>query len=312
MLNSIIIKNFILYFFLVVTIWGILKENNLIGVTKGTKKARKDANKIKYDVYKRKIIVNFLSLCDWITNNIGQVPSDYSIKEMRYRVDRAKLYIDTTKRNIKPTELIGLFRGLFLLGLLLTILSLVLIPGPKGYLFLILCFSKPIFLLFVDSMIENEDKSLEEKFPNLYLKLYSKLVKRQHANLAPALDEYIKSLEFVPNKENYKAIKNFAIVYRNNIELYSDESVATAKLKDLYKSSTVVNYCNVAQQSLRGVDNRVKLGELKTEQSMKRRSSVKKNGQRLANKGARALIVIYIILAKFVILSWVAKVAMIK
>ena len=78
-------------------------------------------------------------------------------------------------------------------------------------------------------------------------------------------------------------------------------------MRDYYKSAMLVNFFNLAIQSLRGVDNSDKLLGFKMELTQKRLEAMTERAKKLVLKGQRAIWAIFIILAQFVVLSWVAK-----
>ena len=96
---------------------------------------------------------------------------------------------------------------------------------------------------------------------------------------------------------------------RNNIELYGDDSIAVSHLRQKYSSVMVVNFCNLATQALRGVDNRDKLLGFKLELQTLQNQYMEERADKMVRQGQRAIFAIYIILAQFVLISWYAKFA---
>ena len=137
--------------------------------------------------------------------------------------------------------------------------------------------------------------------------LYSRLVRGTQTRLAPTLDDYIKSIDAVYGEESHKAMRNFVMDLRKNIEIYGDDSMAVHKMRDTYRSAMLVNFFNLAIQSLRGVDNKDKLLAFKMELSQKKLDAMTEAANALVAKGQKAVMLIFIILAQFVVLSWVAK-----
>jgi hypothetical protein len=69
----------------------------------------------------------------------------------------------------------------------------------------------------------------------------------------------------------------------------------------------LVNFFNLAVQSLRGVDNKDKLLAFKMELSQKKLDLMTKKAEAMVAKGQKAVMLIFIILGQFIVLSWVAK-----
>ena len=96
-------------------------------------------------------------------------------------------------------------------------------------------------------------------------------------------------------------------IERKNIEIYGDDSMAVNEMRKTYKSAMLVNFFNLAIQALRGVDNKDKLLAFKMELSQQKLEQMTKKANELVAKGQKAIMLIFVILAQFVVLSWVAK-----
>mgnify|MGYP003298363222 CR=1 FL=1 len=73
-----------------------------------------------------------------------------------------------------------------------------LLTGNKLFLLLISVLAIDVaFNMVVEAKIMEEDSEIEKDFPDLYMLLYSRLVRGTQVRLAPTLDEYIKSLEVI-------------------------------------------------------------------------------------------------------------------
>jgi hypothetical protein len=93
----------------------------------------------------------------------------------------------------------------------------------------------------------------------------------------------------------------------NNIEIYGDDSIAVHKMRETYKSAMLVNFFNLAIQSLRGVDNKDKLLAFRMELSQKKLDAMTVKANKMVEKGQKAVMLIFLILAQFIVLSWIAK-----
>lgn len=297
----------VLYASLFVFVLYVTRVNNMWGVSKGTKKAKEDVRLEKLNLKKRRRIVWLLEKCEWIARNIGFALTDQKEADYKYKIDRLRWYIKILNRNIKPIELVGLFKLLQLVGSFILIIGVVLTGSPLFLIFLTLVFSPAIFHTYATAKISDEDAKIERYFPDLFLILYSRLLQGSRARLSPVLKDYLIALDAVGVDKEKEPIKNFVIDLRNNIEIYGDDSIAVMKLREKYHSVMIINFCNLAVQALNGVDNSDKLLSFKIELNNKRVEQLQERAEKIVRKGSRAVLVVYLILFQFVLLSWIAK-----
>ena len=306
-MNGLVLRDFLLYTALILFALYTMRINNMWGVSKGTKKAKLDVKESK-DLHKKRLTyLKILQCCEWICINVGSIPDENTINDTNYRINRLRLKIDVLDRNIKAKELLGLLKGIQLIGVFFSILTLLLTKNVMSLGGLLLYLAPSTFNVFADTKINDEDIELEKDFPDLFLLLHVRLLKGSRTRLSPTLDDYIKSLDAMYQGKSHLVIRNFVVDLRNNIEIYGDDSIAVYKLRDMYRSSMVVNFCNLATQSLKGVDNKDKLLAFKRELTQQKQEDMKERAKKLVNKGRKSIIVIYIILGEFVVLSWLAK-----
>ena len=220
---------------------------------------------------------------------------------------RGRLNIPYIDRNITTYELLGIFKIFKFVCCFLAVFLFVLTYNP---IFLVLfagLFINKIFEYAMEFKIIEEDTEIEEDFPDLYLLLYSRLIRGTSMRLAPTLDEYLNSIDVIYGENSHKSMRNFVLDLRKNIEIYGDDSIAIHKMREVYKSAMVVNFFNLAVQSLRGVDNKDKLLAFKMELSQKKLDQMTKKANALVAKGQKAVMLIFIILGQFIVLSWIAK-----
>lgn len=311
-MGSLALRDFLLYTSLVLFVLYTLRINNMWGVSKGTKKAKLDVKESK-DLHKKRLIwLKVLQWCEWVCVNVGSIPDETTLNDTNYRINRLRLKIDVLERNIKAKELLGLLKSIQLIGIFCSILALLLTKNVMSLGGLLLYLAPSTFNVFADTKINDEDIELEKDFPDLFLLLHVRLLKGSKTRLSPTLDDYIKSLDAMYKGKSHLVIRNFVIDLRNNIEIYGDDSIAVYKLRDMYRSSMVVNFCNLATQSLKGVDNKDKLLAFKIELTQQKQEDMKLRAKKLVDKGRKSIIVIYIILGEFVVLSWLAKLGTMK
>lgn len=297
----------VVYTCLVVYVLYITRIYNMWGVSKGTSKARIDVRKEKVFHKRRLRALSFLSKCEWFALNVGFPPSEATLQEWGYRIGRLQWTMKYIEREIKPLEFIGLLRMISFFSVVLGALGLILTGSPIYVAFFLTLFLRYFLGIYADMKIADEDKELERDFPDLYLLLYSRLVQRNHTRLAPVLQDFLHSLDAVPGGVKDSAIRKFATDLRNNIEIYGDDSLAISKLRDKYRSVMIINFCNLAVQALRGVDNSDKLLSFKVELSQQRLAQMEERANKLVRQGSRAVLVVYAILFQFIFLSWLAK-----
>lgn len=306
-MDSLFVRDLIVYAVLVIFVLFVTKQNNMWGTRKGTSKTKIEVKKDKEIAKKRNISLWILNKADYICNNFGFQPSLSKIEKYKFNINRGRLVAPYTDRNFSPTELLGIFKFIKFISCFFAIFLTVL-TGSRVFLILFVgLFVNAIFEYVMEFKIMDEDKEIEKDFPDLYMLLYSRLVRGTQTRLAPTLDDYIKSIDAVYGEESHKAMRNFVMDLRKNIEIYGDDSMAVHKMRDTYRSAMLVNFFNLAIQSLRGVDNKDKLLAFKMELSQKKLDAMTEAANALVAKGQKAVMLIFIILAQFVVLSWVAK-----
>lgn len=306
-MDSLFLRDLIIYAVLIIFVLFITRQNNLWGNKKGSNKTKIEVKKAKNIAGKRNKLLKFLDKSDYVCNHFGFEPSPTTIQKYKFHIMRGRLTLPYIERNITPTELIGVFKIIkfifCFLGVFLTVIT-----GFKIFVILFaVLFINLAFSLVMEYKVIDEDTEIEKDFPDLFMLLYSRLVRGTQVRLAPTLDEYIKSIDVIYGESSHKAMRIFVTELRKNIEIYGDDSMAVHKMRDMYKSAMLVNFFNLAIQSLRGVDNKDKLLAFKMELSQKKLDTMTDKANKMVEKGQKAVLLIFIILAQFVILSWVAK-----
>lgn len=156
------------------------------------------------------------------------------------------------------------------------------------------------------TQIADEDEIIDNYFIDLYLLLYSKLRQGSRARLQGTVENYISTLESSKATTESKVMLKFARYFLNLLALYEDH-VAVPHLRDNYKSATVINFCNVATQSLNGVDNFDNLITFKMQLTERRTNLMRKRQKEILAKGERSIYAIWIILFIFIIVGWYSK-----
>lgn len=285
----------------------VTKANGMWGSSRGARRAKKQTVKEKDLTQKRARTNRFLSYMEDIGENLFLRPNKDKLNRYQYVLDRLKIRFKIMNRNLKPMEVVGIQKSVQLFFFLLALFAIFVLRFRLG-IFIFLGMMLPTLWESTQlGKIREEDAKIEKDFPDLYTLLYSRLIKGTSVRIAPTLDEYLISMDAMYGDTGKKEIRKFVKDFRNLIELYADETIALTEMRKIYKSVMVVNFFNVAIQSLRGVDNKDKLLGFKMELQQKKLKQMEENAEKMVQKGKRAVLLIYVILAEFVILSWVAK-----
>lgn len=301
-------KDIIIYSILLVIVLFTLYKLNIIGATKGVKKATRQKEKEKSDVASRKRAIFLMKQFNSIYMFIGNTTEEYMF-ELKYLLERNNVQIKALGRKIKPEEVVGIFRFLQIVVVAADIVIVSVTLNITMLALLGLVFLPKLYTVFLRIKILAEDEELENDFPDLYLLLYSRLKKGSHTQIEPTMKDYIRSLDDMYGKgESHLAIRSFCSRFSANVEVYGDEVTSVKHLREHYRSPTIVNFCNLAIQALTGVDNREKLLTFKQELAEDRRVKMDLKAAALVKKGTTAINIIYVILFEFIILSWVSKI----
>lgn len=302
-------KDIILYVILALICFYTLYRFQIIGADKGVKKSKRESNSQEAVGRKRSTVIWVMKQLEGVAKVIGGGIKPQVEFEYKYLIERCDVRVKTLNRYIKPIELLGVFRLIKFICVLLTALILIVSFSFFSLIPLLGCFCDRLYLGKLRMKIEVEDEEIEADFPDLYLLLYSRLVKGAHARLEPSIREYVNSLDTMyGNGKSHMAIRKFCSTLCANIDIYGDESMAVRKMRDRYHSPTVVNFCNLATQALSGVNNSDKLLTFKTELSQARLKAMDAYATKLVQKGEKAVYIVYIVLFEFILLSWVSKV----
>ena len=125
--------------------------------------------------------------------------------------------------------------------------------------------------------------------------MYSKLRQGSRARLQGTVENYIDSIQQASSTDVTKVMLKLAKYSLNLLSLYEDH-VAVPKLKEIYHSATIINFCNVASQSLNGIDNYDNLLTFKMQLVERKTEVMRERSKQLVRKGERSIYCIYIIL----------------
>lgn len=301
-------RDVIVYSALVIFVLYITYVNNMWGVSKGTKKAKADVRLERQKLAKKKRTLKILGFLVKFDDLIGFGVNTIREEDYKYKIDRLRWTIKSIERVPRPKELSGLFKLLQVGGTFLGIVLFLLTGSPLAGTPALLLFTPAFFHAVAINTIIGEDMQLERDFPDLYIVLYNRLVQGSNARISPVLKEFLISLDATRNNDKSKqAIRNFVMDLSNNIEIFGDDTIAIRELRGKYRSVVIINFINLAVQSLNGVNNNDKLLTFKTELTQKKVEYMKQRADKMVKRGSYAIWAIYLILAQFVVLSWLAK-----
>lgn len=293
---------------IILTVFAVIRVLQQFGVfekTKGVNSLAKDINKRKSTANEIKLEKKLLGVFEGVCNAFGQLALSPQRREnYKFYIDRLELRSNVLDRPYTPEELRGKEVCQLLIGLAFIPLGLV----KPIVLAVTAVFTIKFFMenSLHEAKIHDEDVIIEDHFIDLYLMLHPKLKRGSKARLASTVDTYIKTLDITEDVEVARVMKKFATFFLNNLFLYEDQ-VAVPKLKERYRSAVIVNFCNVATQSLQGVDNGDILTSTRMELIRKKKNRFIKITEKRGEWANRVILVIYINLFVFIIISWVSK-----
>lgn len=278
------------------------------GVFEFVKRPRKTIDEIeekrKYTKKRRREVKRLGIYTKTIELFRGVLMSDLQYQDHLYYIQRLDLRSEPLDRRLTPEEV----RGQKALPLVLSLFCI-----PLGLFFPVL-FLLPI-AAFINFMaypttyrmkIADEDQIIDNYFIDLYLLLYSKLRQGSRARLQGTVENYIDTLESSKSTTESQVMLKFARYFLNLLALYEDH-VAVPHLRDNYHSATVINFCNVATQSLNGIDNFDNLITFKMQLTERRTNMMRKRQQEILRKGERSIYAIWVLLFIFIAVGWYSK-----
>lgn len=302
-------EDIILYVILAIILIVALYRLQLVGANKGVKKSKRESDEQEVSAKHRGFLIWLMKQFSGIAMLLGGGVKSYVEFEYKYIIERCDMRVKKLNRFIKPIELVGIFRLIKFICVLCSLIIFIISFNAFSFIPLLGVFVDKIYMGLKKSKIEAEDEEIEIDFPDLYLLLYTRLIKGANARLEPSVREYMRSLDTMYGEgKGHSAIRKFCSTLCANIDIYGDESMAVKKMRDRYHSPTVINFCNLATQALSGVNNSDKLLTFKTELSQARLKAMEKYADNLVKKGERAVYIVYIVLFEFIILSWVSKI----
>ncbi len=285
--------------------YGILRQFGVFEISTRPAKVKgkiEDQRKVNR---KRKIEQNRLKMYSTVVDMFrGILMNDIVLENHKYYIERLNIRSEALNRRYTPDEL----RGKHAFWLVVTIIP---IPLAVFQPLLLLCPLVGIAYFSLYEMqyklkIQDEDAIIDDYFIDLYLLLYSKLKQGSRARLQSTVENYMHTLETQASTEQRDTMLNLARYLLNLLSLYEDH-VAIPMLRNAYHSATIINFCNVAAQSLNGISNDDNLLSFKMQLVERKTNLMRKRSQEILRKGERSIYLIWIILVIFVVVGWWSK-----
>lgn len=289
----------------VFAVYMILKQFGVFEIAKDTQKVASDISSSKKSVKKREFEKSKLAFYTGLVNTFrGLLMSDIQYEKHTYYINRLELRSNILGRLLTPEEVRGSKFAPF-------VCSIVVIPLAifKPVLFMIPFLAFAYFVTYelkLDAKIRDEDAIIDDYFIELYLMMYSKLKQGSRARLQGTVENYIDTLQSAVSTEVRDTMLKLGKCLLNLLSLYEDH-VAVPMLKEIYHSATIINFCNVASQSLNGIENFDNLLTFKMQLVERKTEMMRKRSKAIVRKGEMSIYAIYIILVSFVLIGWYSK-----
>lgn len=299
-IDYLLVRNIVVGIILIVTVLYVCKTQH-IGGTASEKKLRKEQKQYKQEQEARNKLIKRLAMCREFANKIGTGVSQRALYDWDYRIARLFPPIETIGRTITATELIGLFRLIQFVSIAISVAGLVLNGSLVFTILLVLgiC-AQGVFTYICDMLIKQQDNNIDNDFADVYLLLYCKLIKGTNAHISGVLTDYLKICDLTMRPDEHKDIRKFVSTLVTNISVVSDETVALLRMRELYRTATVVNFCNVATQALRGADMADKLLQFKLDLLQHTKLVAERDAKARAEKAQYAIYAVWVILFEVV------------
>lgn len=297
---------YVLVFLLTVfAVWQILVHFGVFEFSKGQSAVVTDIKTERSLNKKRRAEKKKLNFYYSITDMFrGLLLSDFAYQKHQYYIERLDLRSTILDRQLKPEELKGKYAFYLIIGLFCIPVGVFF---PVAWVVTFLTVARYLTYGFVyNQRIEDEDEIIDNYFLDLYLLMYSKLRLGSKARLQTVVESYISTLETAQNLQMKNTMMKLAQFLLNNLTLYEDH-VAVPKLRDRYKSATIINFCNVASQALQGIDNSDNLLTFKMSLVRRKTAMMEERAAKLCRQGERSIYAIYVILFIFIGVGWYSK-----
>lgn len=289
----------------VFAVWQILIHFGVFEFSKGQSQLVDDVKADRSLNKKRRFEKQKLAFYYNVTDTFrGLLLSDFAYSKHHYYIERLDIRSKILDRQLKPEELKGKYATRLIAGIICIPISIFIPIAFAVTVFGVVTYVGYGFMY--NQQIEAEDEIIDNYFLDLYLLMYSKLRLGSKARLQTVVESYINTLETAQNIEMKNTMLKLSQFLLNNLTLYEDH-IAVPKLRERYKSATIVNFCNVASQSLQGIDNADNLLTFKMSLVRRKTAMMEARATKLCRQGERSIYAIYVILFIFIAVGWYSK-----
>lgn len=288
-------------------VWFILRLFGVFEISRSSKVAVDNFKSAKKLERKRKIDQNKLKFYSEVTKMFrGLLMSTVIDDTHRYYISRLDIRSVPLNRLYTPEEVRGKYAFPFIASLLLIPLGVVF---PLCWGIIIFCFARfAMYQTVFQAKIRDEDEIIDNYFIDLYLVLYPKLKQGSRARLQKSVQNYIDTLDIQTDTKVKDIMMKLSRYLLNLLAMYEDHK-AVPKLKEAYRSATIINFCNVASQSLNGIENWDNLLTFRMQLVTRKKDLMIKRSDKILKSGERAIYAIWVILFIFVVVGWYSKIA---
>ena len=286
-------------------VFQLLRVFGLFEINLKPKKIISDIEDERKRKRKRKREQRKLQVCSAFTNMFrGILLTPLIVSNHKYYIERLDLKTKHLGRRYTVEELRGLYAFPMFLSFLL--IPLVLF---KTWVIGIIIFTVSRFLFYQTGFrqkIIDEDEVIDNYFIDLYLLIFSKLRQGSRARLQGTLENYIATLECQMLTYESDVMLRFSRYFLNLLAMYEDHQ-AVPLLREVYKSATVINFCNIASQSLQGIDNFDNLITFKMQLVERKTTLMRRRAETILRNGERSIYAIWVILFIFIAVGMYSK-----
>ena len=301
-------SKFIVFLLTAFAVFNILRLFGLFEYRRRTTKTVNEIENKKKFNRDRRIELARLGLYSQTTNLFrGILMPEHVYEQHVYYIERLELRSAILDRHLTPEEVRGKPAFRFMISLLCIPIAFFWLPIAILPIFFF------VRLLTYETMYKNritdEDSIIDDYFIDMYLLLYSQLKKGSRARLQGTIENYIETLESSSKTEESQVMLKLARYLLNLLAMYEDHQ-AVPKLRDAYKSATIINFCNVATQALNGIENADNLLTFKMQLTDRKIQVMRKRQAKIIAKGTRSILLIWLILFIFILVGWYSKLPM--
>lgn len=299
------ILNSVIVLLTIFAVWQILRS---FGVFEFSTQSRKVVSNVqlekKYNK-KRKAERKKLEFYAGVTNMFrGLFMTQAQYEAHEYYIQRLELRSKVLNRFYTPEEYRGKYAFILICSMMFIPLGVFFKPALLVPALALLVFCT--YPSTLKSEIDTEDIIIDNNFLNLYLLMYSKLKMGSRARLQSVVESYIDTMQNEADEKTRKTMLKLSKFLLNNLSQYEDH-VAVPRLRERYRSATIINFCNVAGQALQGVDNADSLLTFKMQLVERKTLAMERRAEKLFLKGQKSIYLIWVILFFFVGCGWYSK-----